>query len=87
MPGLLGRVMGESVVAISDDPMPFGEVLEAVDRLTPDEQETLAAIIHRRLAERGRKQLAEDVREARQEFAVGGCRPATADELMSEILS
>jgi transposase len=73
-------------MAISDHPMPFGDVLEAVDRLTPEEQETLAAIIHRRLAERGRKQLAEDIRGARQEFGEGGCRPAAADELMGEIL-
>jgi hypothetical protein len=49
-------------MAISDHPMPFGEVLEAVDRLTPEEQEALAAMIHRRLAERGRKQLAEEIR-------------------------
>jgi hypothetical protein len=74
-------------MAISDHPMPFGEVLEAVDRLTPEEQEALAAIIHRRLAERGRKQLPEEIRRARQEFAEGGCRPATVDELMSEILA
>jgi hypothetical protein len=35
------------------DRMSFGEVLEAVDRLTSEEQEDLAAILQRRLAERG----------------------------------
>jgi hypothetical protein len=70
----------------AEDRMPFGEVLEAVDRLTLEEQEDLAVILQHRLAERGRKQLAEDVQEARREFAGNSCRPATADELMDEIL-
>ena len=69
------------------DRMPFGEVPGAVDRLSSEEQEDLAAILQRRLAERGRKRLAEDVREARRERAGNGCRPATADELMGEVLS
>ena len=74
-------------MASAADPLSFGEVLEAVDRLTPEEQRELAEIVQRRLAERGRKRLAEDVREARQEFAAGGCKPATTQELMGEILS
>jgi hypothetical protein len=31
--------------------------------------------------------LAAEIQEARQEFAEGQCRPATADDLMKEILS
>ncbi|MFI5459865.1 MAG: hypothetical protein ACHRXM_30970 [Isosphaerales bacterium] len=73
-------------MAISMNQMPFGEVLEAVDRLTPEEQMDLAAILQRRLAERGRMHLADDVREARHEFVGGACLPTTADELMREIL-
>jgi hypothetical protein len=65
----------------------FAEVLEAVDRLSLDEQETLVAIVQRRMAERGRKLLAVDVQDARREFATGLCRPSSADELMNEILS
>jgi len=73
-------------MAISMNQMPFGEVLEAVDRLTPEEQMDLAAILQHRLPERGRMQTADDIREARQEFAGGACQPTTADELMREIL-
>jgi TRAP-type C4-dicarboxylate transport system substrate-binding protein len=65
----------------------FGEVLEAIDRLPPDEQEALLDIVRRRLAERGRKVLAEEIQKARQEFKEGQCRPVTADELMEEVLS
>ena len=65
----------------------FAEVLEAVDQLSSEEQETLLEIVHRRIAERGRKRLAAEAKEARQEFADGLCRPVNADELMDEILS
>jgi hypothetical protein len=67
--------------------MPFGEVLEAADQLSPEDQQALIAILHRRLAQAGRHRVADDVQEARQEFAAGRCRPATPDELMREILA
>lgn len=65
--------------------MPFGEVLEAADQLSAEEQQALIAILHRRLAETGRRQLAAEVQEARREFAEGRCKPATPEELMREI--
>ena len=67
--------------------MAFGEVLEAIDQLSLDEQETLIDILHRRIAEQGRRKLAAEIESARQEFAEGQCQPATADDLMKEILS
>jgi hypothetical protein len=66
--------------------LPFGEVLEAADRLSQEEQEELIAILHRRLADAARRRLVADVQEARQEFAEGRCSPATPDDLMREIL-
>ncbi len=66
--------------------LPFGEVLEAADRLSQDEQEELIAILHRRLAEAGRQRLAVEIREARKEFSEGRCLPASPDEVMREIL-
>jgi hypothetical protein len=66
--------------------LPFGDVLEAADRLTPDEQHDLIAILNRRLAQAARQRVAADIQEARQEFAAGRRTPATADEIMREIL-
>ena len=66
--------------------MPFGEVLEAADHLSLDEQQELIAILGRRLAQAGRQRLAADVQVARQEFAEGHCVPATPAEIMREIL-
>lgn len=68
-------------------PLPFGEVLEAVDHLSLEEQQTLVEIVRRRVVEQGRKRLAAEIQEANQEFAEGRCRQVTADELMNEVLS
>ncbi len=66
--------------------MPFGEVLEAADHLSPEEQEELIAILHHRLAQTARHRLVAEVQEACQEFSEGRCSPTTPDELMREIL-
>lgn len=65
----------------------FGEVLEAVDKLTLDEQETLIDILYRRMVERRRAELAKDIAEARKEFREGHSQPATPADIMDEILS
>jgi hypothetical protein len=67
--------------------MPFEEVLEAVERLSPNEQEDLATLLQRRITERGRARLAREVYEARQEFDLDGCRKSSTGDLTGEILS
>ena len=64
----------------------FGEVLEAVDHLSHDEQEELIEILRRRLVQASRQRLAAEINESRQEFAEGRCFPTTPGELMREIL-
>ena len=64
----------------------FAEALEAADRLTLADQENLLDILHRRIVERRREALVQDVSEARAEFEAGGCEPRSAGELMDEIL-
>jgi hypothetical protein len=65
----------------------FGEVLEAADQLSLEEQETLTDILQQRISERRRQELAAEIVAARQEFEAGTCRPVTPDELMTEILA
>lgn len=65
----------------------FGDVLDAADTLSPNEQLTLVGIVMHRLAERSRKRVLAGILEARQEYAEGRCRLATVNELMNEILS
>lgn len=64
----------------------FAELLEAADELPLDDQEILAEILHRRVIECRRGELAREALEARQECERGACRPVTVDDLMSEIL-
>ena len=65
----------------------FGEVLEAVDKLSQEEQETLISILERRLMERRRRLLIAEIQISRQEFLQGKTRVTTVEELMDEILS
>ena len=66
--------------------MPFGDVIEAADQLTHDEQHELIGILNRRLAQAGRQRLAIEISDARREFAEGRCISVTPEELMREIL-
>ncbi len=65
----------------------FAEVLETIEKFTVDEKETLIDILQHRLREIKRQQIIESVNEAEREFEKGLCKPATADEIMREILS
>ena len=68
-------------------PSRFHVVVDAADRLTVEEQETLLEVLNRRLADRRRVELAADIREGQREFKRGALRPTTPHEIMKEILS
>lgn len=65
----------------------FDELLEAIDHLQVDEQADLLEVVRRRLAERGRRRVIDDVKDAETEFNNGTAKPATVDEIMREIES
>jgi hypothetical protein len=65
----------------------FDEVLDAVEDLPIDQQSELVEVLRRRLAEKGRQRVVQDVREGRAEFAAGGSKAATVEGLMREIES
>lgn len=69
------------------DAVSFQDALDTVEQLSPDDQAELIEIVRRRLVERNRQRLADEVREARAEYAAGGARPVSADDLLGEILS
>jgi len=81
-----GRYELKSGDGVTMQLLPFGEVLEAADHLSHDEQEELIGILHRRLALASRQRLVAEIKEARQEFAEGCCSPVTPGELMREIM-
>jgi hypothetical protein len=65
----------------------FDEVLDAIEHLPVEQQADLVELVRRRLAERGRRQIIDDAREARAEFAAGKTRATSVDDLMREIES
>ncbi len=65
----------------------FDKVLDAIEHLPADQQAELIDVMRRRLAERGRQQIADDAREARAEHAAGKTQAVSVDELMREIES
>jgi hypothetical protein len=65
----------------------FGEVSEAADKLSVEEQEVLIEIPRRRIMEHQRMGLAKDFQDARKEFQEGGCKIVSPGEIMKEILS
>jgi hypothetical protein len=65
----------------------FDQALDAVEKLTVDEQAELTDIVRKRIAERRREQILAGIEESRRELAEGKTKPATVDEIMREILS
>jgi hypothetical protein len=65
----------------------FADIVEAVDQLTPDEQETLITLVRRRLAHQGRLRILADVEESRRKYERGECKAGTVDEIMKRMLS
>jgi len=64
----------------------FSQVLEAADQLPLEDQEALAKVLHRRVLERRRQELAAEAREAKEGYNAGQSRPVSPDDLMAEIL-
>ena len=65
----------------------FADALEAAEQLDVDSQAELVAILSRRLAERGRERVIQNVQQARKEFSEGQCQPVTAAELVRDAQS
>ena len=65
----------------------FNEVLESIEKLSFDEQETLIEVLHRRLIEHRRSVLAQEIQDANDEFREGSSKPAAPSEIIKDILS
>ena len=65
--------------------MTLSDVIEAIDRLSHDEQEALLDIVRRRMSEARRSRLIRAVREARRDYTAGEFRVVTPSELARDI--
>jgi len=67
--------------------MRFGELLEAADQLSLEEQTDFVEVLQNRIAERRREEIIGEIHEARQEYAAGRCQPASPETILKNILS
>ena len=65
----------------------YGQVLDSIEALPEERQESLVDIVRKRLAERRRAALVKSVGAARKEFKSGELRPATPAEIMRKVLA
>ena len=63
----------------------FDEVVDAVDRLSADEQVELVHLIRRRLADRERQRVVADVSEGRAEMSAGKADRLDLDALFADL--
>ncbi len=65
----------------------FGDVVEAADRLTLEEQEELVEIVRKRMIAKRRGELLLDIEDAEHEYRQGECGVMTADEAVDRLFS
>jgi hypothetical protein len=64
----------------------FSEAVDATERLSLEEKETLLEILRKRTLEERRAQLKQEIEQSERDYAAGKCRTATPRQIMREIL-
>ncbi len=75
----------EALVGRKEPSPHFQQVLESVESLPPDDQALLIELVHRRLVQARRAELAAEIRESREDYKSGQVRRGTAADLMKEL--
>lgn len=70
-----------------DKAISFNELLETVDHLSLDEQESLVDVVRHRIAEYRRQEISKLVLSARKEYQQGKLSPGTPQDIMNSVLS
>ena len=68
-----------------DKSIQFGDILDAADQLSLEDQEVLLEVLRSRIIEQRREELLSEVREAQKEYKTGQVKPGTVDEIMRDI--
>jgi len=65
----------------------FVDIVEAADKLSLEEQETLAELLNRKILDRKRKMFYKDIERAKKDFEKGRFKVIKAADLEKEIYS
>ena len=66
---------------------PFQQAIDVIEQLPCSDQEALIEIIHQRLIEHGRAEIAANAKATVQAFREGHARYGTVDDLRSDLLA
>ena len=64
----------------------FQEALDIIESFPYYQQYNLIDIVRNRLIEKGRETIAENIKEAREEYSRGEVRKGSVDDIMKEIV-
>jgi len=65
----------------------FDSILDTIETLSIDEQTALLAIVHRRLSERRRTEIAANITQGKQDYQSGNVFRGTVNEAIAELNS
>ena len=65
----------------------FDSILDAIENLSVDEQTNLLTIMHRRLSDRRRAEIAANIAQGKQDYQSGNVFRGTVDEAIAELNS
>jgi hypothetical protein len=63
----------------------FQDLIEAVESMPLDDQSMLVELINKRIIEKRRSELVDEVQEARREFKKGEVKRGTLEDLMKDL--
>ena len=65
----------------------YSQVIDSIEALPEEQQESLLELVQRRLTERRRQALIKSVQEARKEFKSDKLRPASPADIVRKVLA
>ena len=63
----------------------FNEILEQIDNLSNEDQEILIDVIKKRLIERRRNKIADNIKQAHQEYETDHVTRGSIEDIISEL--
>ncbi|MFZ0455978.1 MAG: hypothetical protein WCE54_05795 [Ignavibacteriaceae bacterium] len=63
----------------------INDFLESISKLPLDDQLMISEIIHKRVIEEKRKQLAQSVKESEEEYHSGGSKRGSAEDFLKDM--
>jgi uncharacterized protein YeeX (DUF496 family) len=81
----LTAILQEVLIMQIQKSVSFQEALDIIESFPDYQQQDLIDIVRNRLIEKGRETIAENIKEAREEYSRGEVKKGSVDDIMKEI--